>query len=267
MIASGGRAHRLTRHSTSIVMNTRIVFVLAAGLMISGCAPKGCRDDRSSGLALADLPPPAYGQANVSGIVRFEGEAPVMKPIEAAKHCGNIKEEWAVVAEDGALANVLVYIENAPPSSGKDRDALILDQVSCQFVPHVIGAQIGQPLLAKNSDLEFHNVHYTPEENPATNFGLETYGQKRTVHFEKPEPRPMRVKCDVHPWMEAHIGVFAHPFYAVTDTAGRYTLAKVPAGQYTVKAWHERFGTREAQVSVADVGDVAQDFVFARLGS
>lgn len=248
-------------------MNTRIVFVLAASLMISGCAPKGCREDRSSGLAMADLPPPAYGQANVTGVVHFEGEAPEMKPIEAASHCGDIKEEWAVVAEDGALANVLVYIEDAPQSSGKGREVAVLDQVSCQFVPHVIGVQIGQPLLAKNSDLEFHNVHYTPEENPATNFGLETYGQKRTVHFDQPEPQPIRVKCDVHPWMEAHIGVFVHPFYAVTDTTGRYSIERVPAGQYTLKAWHERFGTREARITVANATEVAQDFIFARLGS
>lgn len=249
-------------------MKSRIFLLLATSLLLAGCGmPKGCREDRSSGIAAADLPPPTYGEASVSGLVRFEGNAPEMPVIEAAKHCGNITEEWAVVGEAGELANVLVYLENAPPSSGREREALLLDQVSCRFVPHVLGVQIGQPLVAKNSDLDFHNVHYAPENSKPTNFGLETYGKKRTVSFEEPEPQPVRVKCDVHPWMEAYIGVFAHPFHAVTDLSGRYTIARVPAGQYTLKAWHERFGVREAQIAVADAGEVTADFVFARQGS
>lgn len=249
-------------------MRSRLVFLIATSLLVAGCGvPKGCREDRSSGIASAELQAPTYGAASVSGMVRFEDEAPPMKVIEAAKHCGNITEEWAIVGKGGELANVLVYLEDAPQSSGREREAVQLDQVSCRFVPHVVGLQVGQPLVAKNSDLEFHNVHYAPEKNRATNFGLETYGKKRTVWFDEAEPQPVRVKCDVHPWMEAHIGVFAHPFYAVTDTSGRYTIERVPVGQYTIKAWHERFGVREAQIAVADAGQVTADFVFARRGS
>jgi plastocyanin len=251
-----------------IAMNKRTVFLLiAAGLLVSGCAPKGCRQDRSSGLALAALPAPTFGEASVSGRVRFEGEPPVMAPIEAARHCADISEEWALVAEDGGLANVLVYLEGAPASSGKGREVVELDQENCRFVPRVVGVQIGQPLLAMNSDLEFHNVHYTPQNNDNTNFGLETYGKKRTVSFDQPEDSPISVKCDVHPWMQAYVGVFAHPFFAVTDAAGRYKIAQVPAGQYTLKAWHERFGIREETIHVADAGESVIDFTFARRGS
>ena len=133
-------------------MRSRLLFVLVISLLAAGCGmPKGCREDRSSGIAAADLPGPTYGQASVGGLVRFEGNAPRMPVIEAAKHCGNITEEWAVVGEGGELANVLVYLVNAPQSSGNDREAILLDQVSCRFVPHVLGVQIGQPLVAKNS--------------------------------------------------------------------------------------------------------------------
>jgi hypothetical protein len=247
-------------------MNKRFAFLmLAAALLVSGCAPKGCRQDRSSGLA--QLPAPAYGEARVAGVVRFEGEAPVMKPIEEARHCADIKEEWAVIAEDGGLANVLVYLEDAPISSGQGRERAVLDQAECRFVPRVIGVQIGQPLLAINSDLEFHNVHYAPENNDSNNFGLETYGKKRSIEFDRPEETPISVKCDVHPWMQAYVGVFAHPFFAVTDAAGRYAIERVPAGEYTLKAWHERFGTRQERITVADAGEVVADFTFARRGS
>ena len=249
-------------------MKSRLLLLIAISLLVTGCGvPKGCREDRSSGISAADLPSPVYGAASISGVVRFEGEAPEMPVIEAAKHCGDIKEEWAVVGEGGELANVLVYLENAPPTSGREREAVLLDQVSCRFVPHVLGLQIGQPLVAKNSDLEFHNVHYAPVNSSATNFGLETYGKKRTTSFDEPEPQPVRVKCDVHPWMEAYIGVFAHPFYAVTDVSGRYTIDRVPAGEYKIKAWHERFGVREGQIAVADARPVTWDLLFARRGS
>ena len=250
-------------------MNKRTVLLLAAGaLLLSGCAPKGCREDRSSGLSMGDLPAPAYGQASVVGAIRFDGEPPEMKTIEAAKHCADIREEWAVVGDAGELANVLVYLEDAPRSTGAGREPVVLDQVDCRFVPHVLGVQVGQPMLARNSDMELHNVHYTPERNANTNFSLNNAGDERTVEFGHPEPEPTKIKCDVHPWMTAHVGVFAHPFFTVTNEAGRFTIERVPAGQYTLKAWHERFGTREQRITVADAaGDVAHDFIFARRGS
>lgn len=248
-------------------MKARIALLLAAGLLIGGCAPKGCRDDRSSGFALARMGPPQFGQASVAGTVHFEGQPPQMKRIEDAKHCGSIKEEWAVISDDGGLANVLVYLEDAPQSSGEGREMVLLDQVSCRFIPHVTGVQVGQPLMTRNSDLEYHNVAYTPQQNESQNIALETYGRKRSMRFEQPEPEPVRVKCDVHPWMEAYIGVFAHPFFAVTDASGHYVIEKVPAGQYTLKAWHERYGTRQTQITVADAGQVAANFLFARRGS
>ena len=249
-------------------MNKRTVLLLIGGaLLISGCAPKGCREDRSSGLALADLPAPTWGEATVTGTVRFEGEAPVMKPIEAAKHCADITEEWAVVGEAGELANVLVFLEDAPRSTGAEREAVLLDQVDCRFVPHVVGVQVGQPMIARNSDMELHNVHYTPSRNANTNFSLEKATEERAVEFSYPEADPVRIRCDVHPWMEAYVGVFAHPFFAVTDAAGRFTIERVPAGQYTLKAWHELFGTRTEQITVADAGEVVAGFIFARRGS
>ena len=250
-------------------MKTRhALFLLIAALALPGCGIKGCRDDNSSGLVSSQLPAPTYGDGRVEGIVRLEGDVPEMPVIEAAENCSGrtepLREEWAVVDADGGLANVLVYLSDAPASTGAGREPMVLDQIDCRFTPHVLGVQVGQPLQIESSDAVLHNVHYMPDRNADENFGLSGAGQARTVAFEYPEAEPTKVRCDVHPWMTAYLGVFAHPFFAVTDEAGRFAIEQVPAGVYTVKAWHERFGTREAQIEIADAGAQTLEFTFGR---
>jgi hypothetical protein len=50
--------------------------------------------------------------------------------------------------------------------------------------------------------------------------------------------------------MRAWLGVVDHPYFATTGPDGRFTLPDVPAGDYVVASWHERFGTREARVTL-----------------
>jgi hypothetical protein len=96
--------------------------------------------------------------------------------------------------------------------------------------------------------------------------------KETTTTFTKPEPI-FQIKCDVHPWMTAYIGVFTHPFFAVTGTDGKYTISGLDAGTYEITAWHES-GTRPgglaaqtASVTVGATGTKAQDFKFALPGA
>ena len=82
----------------------------------------------------------------------------------------------------------------------------------------------------------------------------------KEISLEKPEVM-IPVKCDVHPWMSAHIGVTSHPFFGVSDGTGAFTLKGVPAGSYTVTAWHEVFGSKSVEVTVAD-GAATADFTY-----
>lgn len=203
------------------------------------------------------------GTATITGTVKFLGTAPEMGTIEnrpCHKDAPPLKEETVIVNPNGTLKNVFVYIENGPKGSGAKEPAAKLDQHNCQYVPHVLGVQVGQPLVLSSSDDILHNVHYRPTENRPENFGFSGAGQSRTVTFAAAEF--VRVKCDIHPWMTAWVGVFDNPFFAVTDGDGAFTLPQLPAGTYTVATWHERYGQLKAQVTVGDGQTTATEFTY-----
>lgn len=207
---------------------------------------------------------------DVTGKVAFEGAAP--KPavlrMDADKVCKVAHKtpqrgEEVVVNANNTLKNVLVYVKEglgnrkfSAPSS-----KVVFDQVGCIYVPHVVGIQTGQELEVLNSDPTLHNVHSLSKENPSFNVAQPKKGMKLTKKFEKPEV--FKVKCEVHTWMGAYIGVFSHPFYAVTGDDGTFTLNKLPAGEYTLEAWHEKYGTQTAKVKVDAAGKATADFKFA----
>jgi plastocyanin len=156
-----------------------------------------------------------------------------------------------VLVRDGRLANAFVYVSDglggrtfAVPDA-----PVTIDQRGCLYAPRVIGAQTCQPIRFVNSDAFLHNVHGSPARSPAWNFGMSVRGSERTIRLEEPEVM-VGVRCDVHPWMHAYIGVLDHPYFAVTGPDGRFTLAGVPSGDLVVRAWHERFGARETKVSL-----------------
>ena len=70
------------------------------------------------------------------------------------------------------------------------------------------------------------------------------------------------VKCNVHPWMKSYIGVMKHPFFAVTGKDGSFSLKGLPPGDYTIAAWHEKYGTSEQKVTVAAKDSKSADFSF-----
>src|SRR6185503_12752654 len=115
----------------------------------------------------------------------------------------------------------------------------------------------------KSSDAEMHNVHSTPKVagNQEFNFA-QLKGQVNEKSFDKPEVL-VRVKCDVHPWMFAYVGVLEHPYFAVSDKDGNFKISGLPDGKYTVVAYHLKThgATNEGIVKSIEVkGDTKQDF-------
>ena len=158
------------------------------------------------------------------------------------------------VSDNGGLDNVFVYVKDGLGSYYFDTPStpVKLDQHGCRYRPHVFGVQVGQPLEFVNSDATLHNVHAVPATEPGVQFSQPIQTHEETASsFTKPEVM-VPFKCDVHGWMTAYVGVLDHPYFAVTKAGGGFELKNLPAGTYTIEAWHEKLGTQTQTVTVAD---------------
>jgi plastocyanin len=208
--------------------------------------------------------------ATLTGMVKFEGAAPKMTNIQmsADPYCQSqhgsapATEEDAVVGPAGELANVFVYIKDIKGNFTAPSTAVVLEQKGCQYLPHVHAVMVGQPLEIKNDDATLHNVHAMPAVNSQFNEGQPVQGMVSTKKFDKAEITPFKVKCDVHGWMKSYMAVMPHPFYSVSQGNGTFTIANLPPGQYTVVAWHEKYGQQEQQVTVGAKESKALSFTF-----
>ena len=243
-----------------------LVAACVATLVVTGCEGGTSSADETNKTVPRVAVGSVRGTAQVSGVVRLDGTAPVMKVIEN-KPCHDgaaspITEETVLVGAGGGLRNVFVSVESPalPKVDGATLEPAVLDQVDCRYVPHAVGVCVGQTLRVRSSDPTMHNVHYAPEYNESRNFGMTRAGAERAVTFRAPEF--IRVKCDVHPWMTAYVGVFDTPFFAVTDANGRFEIAGLPPGSYKLVTWHERYGRLEQDLSLTESTPTTAELVY-----
>lgn len=197
--------------------------------------------------------------ANVAGRVLIEGDVPANGAIRmsADPYCQRantgVQTFQNFVVSNGGLENVFVWVKDGLGSYHFDvpAEAVTLDQQGCRYTPHVFGIRAGQPLEILNSDNTLHNVNARGEVNQPFNVGQFQKGMKNTATFTAQEVMIM-FKCDVHSWMNAYAGVVNHPYFAVTKDGGHFELKALPAGTYTIEAWHERLGRQTQTVTVAD---------------
>ena len=224
-------------------------------------------------LAVALWPGVALAASTITGTVTFDGKAPALKPLAMdaepvclKMHAGKpVPAEMLVLGNGNTMGNIIVWVSKGLPA-GKTWPApktpVVLDQKGCQYVPHAMGIMVGQAYRILNSDGILHNIHTLPKINASFNRGQPGTVKEMTTTFPKPE-EIFQVKCDVHPWMNAYIGVYTHPFFSVTSTDGKYTISGLDAGTYEITAWHERLGTQTASVTVGASDTKPQDFKFA----
>jgi len=212
----------------------------------------------------------AVAGGTISGTISFEGTAPTRRALKMSADpvCEKENPKGALgevmVVNNGKLANVFVYIKDGLGDRTFDppKTPVEIDQSGCTYKPHVIGIQAGQVLQIVNNDSTLHNVHSLAKNSRQFNAAMPIKGMKIKKKFQKPEIA-VRMKCDVHPWMSAYIGVTNNPFFAVSGQDGTFSIADVPAGTYTVEAWHERLGAKTGTVTVTDGGTATVDFSFA----
>ena len=223
-------------------------------------------------VAVSVWPGVALAASTVTGTVTFDGKTPALKPLAmdadpacAKKHSKPVPSEALVLGSANAMGNIMVWVSKGL-AAGKTfpvpKAPAVLDQRGCQYLPHVMAIMVGQPYKILNSDGIVHNVHALPKVNKPFNKPMPAAVKETTVTFDKPEAN-FQIKCDVHPWMTAYVGVFTHPFSSVTGTDGKFTISGLDPGTYEITAWHERLGTQTASVTVGASDTKTQNFKFA----
>jgi len=207
--------------------------------------------------------------SSVAGTVKFQGTPPKGTRMEmsadpncAKAHPGPVITQDIEVNGAGGLEDVVVYVTDGlgdkafPPPS----QPVVLEQKGCAYRPHVVALQANQKLEVVNADTTTHNIHPMPVNNREWN-KIQPPGMPVEESFAR-EEIAIPVKCNVHPWMKGYVAVFKHPYFAVTDKDGNFTLKDLPPGKYTIKAWHEKLGTQSQTVTVAAGQSGKVEFIF-----
>jgi hypothetical protein len=223
-------------------------------------------------LVLAHHSDPAAAQSPATGVITgsvvYKGTPPARAWLkrDTDPYCAKSKmRSEKVVVTGGKLRDVHVRIKSGTAGKHKApaRPAKIV-QTKCMYRPRVVGVMEGQKLAIYNGDPTYHNVHGRK-------------GGKYWFNLSQPAKAPAIVrkdlgkagtaaslKCDVHPWMRAHLPITDHPFFDVTESNGAFMIKNVPVGTYTLEAWHPELGLKKTRVRVRKGKITQAKFVFGR---
>jgi hypothetical protein len=214
---------------------------------------------------------PTGQEAGLVGTIIFDGNAPPSRRIDMSadpvcKLANPNGRTEDFVTTGNKLQNVFVYLRSGDPLTRHTFEQTdtpaVLEHKNCFFRPRVLGIRVNQPLRIENNDPTQHNTHPVPKLNPEWNQSQAEGGPPLLKSFEHPEIIPVR--DNQHPWEKAFVGVFSHPFFAVSDVYGRYEIRGVPPGTYKIVAWHEKLGEQEFEITLAPGEARNLDLVFGR---
>jgi hypothetical protein len=196
----------------------------------------------------------AGDRGTLRGRMIYDGKPPPQKRLDITTDkafCEKFHpvDESLIVAKDGGLANVVVWIrpkrgrELALPANFKDRikQPAVMDNPECRFDPHVLRVLVGQTLVIKNPDPIGQSAKVECVRNPSINVMIPTGGEQRVV-LSVAERLPVPVTCGIHPWEHAYLVVRDDPYAAVSAKDGTFMINDIPTGTYEFQFWHERVG-------------------------
>ena len=213
----------------------------------------------------------ALGTATITGTIKFVGTAPTNPPIDMseepkckAAYTSTPREQVVVVNPNGTLADVFVWVKSGLPAGATypvPATPVAIDQKGCMYHPRVFGIMVGQPLEIENSDPLLHNIKAMGKLNRPFNISQPAAGMTTSRVFTASEVM-LPFECNVHGWMHAYAGVLPHPFFSTTGPDGTFTIRNLPAGTYTIDAWHDSFGEATATVTVHEAETSTVSFTY-----
>ena len=250
-----------------------LLHLSCAAALLAGCSGKVTTEQPGT---VKSPPAPVYFKVDpetagsVTGQIHFNGRRPAPKAIDMSEepacveaHHGKAYDESLVVNKKGDLANAFIYIKRG--LEGKTfaipANPVTIDQNGCWFRPRVLGIQSGQVLKVVNSDPVTHNIHPMAMVNREWNHSQGMDDPPIARKFLKPEIM-IQVKCNIHSWMHAFIGVLDHPYFAVSGDDGTFEIKNLSPGSYTIAVWQEKLGTQEQQITVLPHGKAEANFTF-----
>jgi hypothetical protein len=232
-------------------MRAKLISTIAAIALISGATHLHAR----------------AGGGSVTGKVTYEGTPAKPKPIDMSKepscqkqHATPVTTETVVTGPNNSLENVVVYVSAGAPDDAAPSQPATFDQKGCQYIPHVLAFQVNQPLKVVNDDQTSHNIHPLAKINREWNKSQPPGTSPIMDKYDKSEFIP--VKCNIHPWMHGTFAVLKNSHYAISGQDGGFSLPNLPAGKYTVTAWHESYGEQTQEVTISGSETKSMNFVF-----
>lgn len=198
----------------------------------------------------------AYAQGTVKGRVIFEGPPPAAEKVEVKSDiptCGTTKEVSKIVlGADQGVANAVVRIVGAQGELKATEG--MLDQVSCEFKPHVQVLPVGSIVKLTSEDAVLHNAHgFYEDGSTAFNIAVPIAGMEVPIKLK--QPGIIKLRCDAgHTWMNAYVVVTEGPFYALTDANGNFVIEGIPPGHYEIEVWQEWLGKHREPIVVKEEG-------------
>jgi plastocyanin len=228
----------------------QVIMVVTLTMVIAGCGEETAPSPRSEGEVEPPVSAAPAAGGTIEALITYSGPptGTTVRVNKDVEECGREQRiEKIAVGSGHGLIDAVVSITGsesaAPPSSAKPT----LDQKGCRFHPHVLAMTPGEVQIL-NSDGILHNIHTLSVANPPFNKAQPRFKKVMTEEFEEPEF--IRIKCDVHSWMEGWIAVMPTPLFGVTADDGRATIRHVPAGAHTIEVWHPVLGKQTRSIDV-----------------
>jgi len=256
----------------------RIIFVLATiGFFLTSCGKDATDEKATPQTKKTAVKTAGYESLDsvnnggtVTGTVLYQGSETdaSLKITKDQTTCdpssAGTRSAGSLVVTDGKLKNAVVFLGDISKGKSFSAQEVTVDNKDCTFEPHVSVARKGDSLIARNSDPVLHNANMVirkgVKRRPWENVPLPQ--KDSSVKKQIKKTGLVDIKCDAHEWMQGYMYVTDHPYVVVSDANGAFSLADIPAGEYTLKAWHEKLGFKTQKISVKAGDSLSQNLTY-----